>query len=38
MMILSPYKNQLDQLDLTKTASNFLNGNDAQEHIFGNFN
>ena len=37
LMILSAYKNQLDQLDLTKTASDFINKNDARKHIFGKF-
>ena len=36
--ILSAYKNQLDQLDLTKTASDFISKNDARKHIFGKFN
>ena len=30
-MILSAYKNQLDQLDVTKIASDFID--DAREHI-----
>ena len=37
-LILSAYKNQLDQLDLTKTASDFISKNDARKHIFGKFN
>ena len=36
-MILSAYKNQLDQLDLTEIASYFINKNDALKHIFGKF-
>ena len=36
LMILSTYKNQLDQLDLTKIASDFIN--EARKHIFGKFN
>ena len=38
LMILSAYKNQLDQLDLTKIALDFINKNDARKHIFGKFN
>ena len=37
-LILNAYKNQLDQLDLTKTASDFISKNDARKHIFGKFN
>ena len=37
-MALSAHKNQLDQLDLTKIASDFINKNDARKHIFGKFN
>ena len=37
-LILSAYKNQLDQLDLTKTVSDFISKNDARKHIFGKFN
>ena len=37
LMILSAYKNQLDQIDLTKIASDFVNKNDARKHIFGKF-
>ena len=32
-MDLSAHKNQLDQLDLTKIASDFINKNDARKHI-----
>ena len=35
---LSACKNQLDQLDLTKIASDFANKNDACKYIFGKFN
>ena len=38
LMILSVYKNQLDQLDLTKIASDFINKNDTRKPIFGRFN
>ena len=37
-MILSEHKNQLNQLDLIKIASDFINKNDARKHIFGKFN
>ena len=37
-MILSAYKNQLDHLNLTKIASDFINKNDARKHIYGKFN
>ena len=37
-MILSAYQNQLDKLDLTKTASDLINENDARKHIFDKFN
>ena len=37
-MILRTYKNQLDQLDLTKIASDFINKNDTRKNIFGTFN
>ena len=37
-MILSAYKNQLDQLDLTKIASDFINKNNARKHIVDKFN
>ena len=33
LMILSAYKNQLDQLDLTNISSDFINKNDARKHI-----
>ena len=35
LMNLSAYKNQLDQLDVTKIASDFVDKNDAREHIVG---
>ena len=38
LMILSAYKNQLDHLNLTKIASDFINKNDARKHIYGKFN
>ena len=38
LMTLSVYKSQLDQLDLTKIASDFINKNDARKRIFGKFN
>ena len=38
LMILRTYKNQLDQLDLTKIASDFINKNDTRKNIFGTFN
>ena len=38
LMILSAYKDQLDQLDLTEFASDFVNKNDARKHIFVKFN
>ena len=38
LMILSAYKNQFDQLDLTKIVSDFINKNGAWKHIFGKFN
>ena len=37
LMILIACKNQLDQVDLTKIASDFVNKNDARKHIFGKF-
>ena len=37
-MILSAYKNQLGQLDLTKIASDFINKNDARKHVSWKFN
>ena len=37
-MILSAYQNQLDKLDITKTASDLINENDARKHIFDKFN
>ena len=37
-MILSAYKNQLDQLDLTKISSDFINKNDARKYISGKIN
>ena len=37
-MILSAYKNYLDQLDLNNVASDFINKNDAHKHIFCKFN
>ena len=33
LIILSAYKNQLDQLDPTKIASDFANKNDAHKHF-----
>ena len=36
LMILSAYKNQLDQLDPTKIASDFANKNDAHKHFLVN--
>ena len=38
LMILSAYKNQLYQLDLTKIASDFINEGDVRKHIFVKFN
>ena len=38
LMILSACKNKLDELDLTKIASDFINKNGARKHIFGKFN
>ena len=38
LLILSAYKNQLDQLDLAETASDFRNRNEVPKHIFGKFN
>ena len=38
LMILSAYKNYLDQLDLNNVASDFINKNDAHKHIFCKFN
>ena len=35
-MILSAYKNQLDQLDPTKIASDFTNKDDAHKHFLVN--
>ena len=34
-MILSGYKNQLDQLDLSKTASDLTNKSDTRKHMLG---
>ena len=36
LMILSAYKNQLDQLDPTKIASDFTKKNDAHKHFLVN--
>ena len=33
-IILSKYKNQLDQLDLTKISSDCKNKNDARKDVF----
>ena len=38
LMILRTCKNQLDQFDLTKIASDFVNKNDTRKNIFGTFN
>ena len=38
LMILRTYKNQLDQLDLTKIVPDFINKNDTRKNIFGTFN
>ena len=38
LMALSGHKNQLGQLDLTKTASDLIDKNDARKHIFCKFN
>ena len=38
LMIQNAYKNQLDQLGLTKVVSNFMNSNDARKNIFGKSN
>ena len=38
LMILRTYKNKLDQFDLTKIVSDFINRNDARKNIFGKFN
>ena len=37
-LTLSACKNHLDQLDLTKIASDFMNKNDTRKYIFGKFN
>ena len=37
-MILIAYKNQLDRLNLTKIALDFINKNYPQKHILGKFN
>ena len=34
-MILSNYKNQLDQLDLTKISSDCINKSDTRKNVFG---
>ena len=34
-MILSGYKNLLDQLDLSKTASDLINKSDTRKHMLG---
>ena len=36
-MILSGYKNLLDQLDLSKTASDLANKSDTRKHMLGVF-
>ena len=33
LITLSGYKNQLDQLDLTKITSGFINKKDARKHV-----
>ena len=38
LMILIAYKNQLDRLNLTKIALDFINKNYPQKHILGKFN
>lgn len=37
LMILSAYKDRLDQLDLVKVASSFIDKNDSRKYIFGHF-
>ena len=33
LITLSAYKNQLDQLDLTKITSDFINKKDSRKHV-----
>lgn len=37
LMILSAYKDRLDQLDLIKVASSFIDKNESRKYIFGYF-
>ena len=37
LIILSAYRNQLDEMDLRKVASIFVQKNDGRRHTFGKF-